>query len=332
MDNKFLPLNQEITTPWVNDIHNLAANLLSKKYGKIPKVYADIDFPPATWGSIGGDITDQLDLQAKLNTYLPLTGGTLTGKLTITNSLEMNAPIDFLNPTTGNYSWVFVNSAGDSFYFSPWDGSNWDFNKGLRFAADATGLYWNSLDLGRWASINPSRVIYMATNTIFNEVVELISTGPAGGVNSSPLSVLLSSGTATNQRLAIFGVLGVTNGLVLQRNNSTVDSILGGISYATQHIDTSDIRVKTNITQRYLSWQQLCELPLVTWSWENGSGQSSGTLAQAVQQSMPELVLTAPDGHLGIAEGKVAINIALSLVQELKQVKAELQDLKNKTP
>lgn len=45
MDGKFLPLNQETTLPWLNDIHNLAANLLSKKYGVIPKTYADLDMP-----------------------------------------------------------------------------------------------------------------------------------------------------------------------------------------------------------------------------------------------------------------------------------------------
>lgn len=48
------------------------------------------DLPAAVWGSITGTLSGQTDLQSALNAKLSLTGGTLTGDLTVETNLTVD--------------------------------------------------------------------------------------------------------------------------------------------------------------------------------------------------------------------------------------------------
>lgn len=71
----------------------------------------------------------------------------------------------------------------------------------------------------------------------------------------------------------------------------------GVIDYAipiiTAMIMASDERLKTNIRK-----VGEVPLPVYEWDWKDGSGSSSGVLAQELEQVMPEAVLTAPGSGL----------------------------------
>ena len=66
-------------------------------------------------------------------------------------------------------------------------------------------------------------------------------------------------------------------------------------------LNSSDIRLKENVTDAYTPKNLLDSIPVRSYDWKDGSGHvSAGFIAQEVQEVMPELVKADNDGILGI--------------------------------
>ena len=71
--SQFLPLNGNVTPIWTNQVHNVLANLISKKYGQIPLVENDL----ALVLSLNG-IQGHASIVAGTNVTVTTSGQTIT--------------------------------------------------------------------------------------------------------------------------------------------------------------------------------------------------------------------------------------------------------------
>jgi hypothetical protein len=92
------------------------------------------------------------------------------------------------------------------------------------------------------------------------------------------------------------------SGVAAQNNNanSGIMNTLGSLGVAT--IMHSDRNLKTNIskigvTEGGHNWYK--------WDWKDGSGSSTGVIAQEVAETVPEAVLMADDGYLAVDYSKL---------------------------
>lgn len=90
-------------------------------------------------------------------------------------------------------------------------------------------------------------------------------------------------------------------------------------------VQTSDARLKTNIVP-YQPEKSILELPLKSFDFIDGPKNQIGCLAQDLQQICPQIVTETPQGYLAIQESK----IVYLLIDEVKKLKAEIQELKER--
>jgi hypothetical protein len=94
---------------------------------------------------------------------------------------------------------------------------------------------------------------------------------------------------------------------------------------ATTFYATSDKRLKENI-KPFNPKKSILELPVVEFDFKNSGVHQIGCLAQDLQEICPEIVSKGDDGYLSINESK----IVYLLLDEVKKLKAEVEDLKAK--
>jgi len=98
--------------------------------------------------------------------------------------------------------------------------------------------------------------------------------------------------------------------------------------------DSSDIRLKKNITNLSPVLDKLLKLRGVTYNWNDDLGLTTdtqiGLIAQELEEQFPELVVTASDGYKSIQYGKLSV-INLKAIQELDLKKADQADLSQLT-
>lgn len=105
--------------------------------------------------------------------------------------------------------------------------------------------------------------------------------------------------------------------------NMTDYDLHGDLIYATAFIQTSDRRLKENITS-FSSKKSILDLPLYKYDFINGEKNSIGCMAQDLQKICPEIVHENKDGYLGIEENK----IVFLLLEEVKKLRKEVDELK----
>lgn len=105
-------------------------------------------------------------------------------------------------------------------------------------------------------------------------------------------------------------------------NNSEDVSI-----YAERDIAAfSDARYKTNIEVIQNALSNLDNINGYTYNWITGGKRCAGVLAQEVQQVLPEVVTTDPEGKLSVAYG----NMLSFVLQALKELKDEVGTIKHR--
>ena len=117
-----------------------------------------------------------------------------------------------------------------------------------------------------------------------------------------------------NNELAIYGIVTSTGGF----------------------FDTSDGRLKTNLSPIKVNLDSLSKLQKVHFDWKDkekmGSSRQLGMIAQEVQELYPELISTSEDGTLSLAYDKLGV-IALEAIdllhKENKELKARLEKLES---
>ena len=99
----------------------------------------------------------------------------------------------------------------------------------------------------------------------------------------------------------------------------------GGQIQAPAFYATSDARLKENLTE-YKPKKSILSLSVYKYDFINGQKDNIGCLAQELREICPEIVHEGADGYLSIEESK----LVYLLMDEVKQLKADIKELKNK--
>lgn len=188
----------------------------------------------------------------------------------------------------------------------------------------------------------PTHTCSIATDSTSTTPVALDHGGryklTAGG--SSVIFTMPSAPTDNDTKCAYTSVPSYTNEYPLLAKSSTSTTTTAGQPYfvtsvtltpksgqikATTFYATSDKRLKENI-KPFTPQKSILELPVVEFDFKNSGVHQIGCLAQDLQEICPEIVSKGDDGYLSINESK----IVYLLLDEVKKLKAEVEDLKAK--
>jgi hypothetical protein len=188
----------------------------------------------------------------------------------------------------------------------------------------------------------PTHTCSIATDSTSTTPVALVHGGryklTAGG--SSVIFTMPSAPTDNDTKCAYTSVPSYESEYPLLAKSSTSTTTTAGQPYfvtsvtltpkagqikATTFYATSDKRLKENI-KPFNPKKSILELPVVEFDFKNSGVHQIGCLAQDLQEICPEIVSKGDDGYLSINESK----IVYLLLDEVKKLKAEVEDLKAK--
>ena len=88
----------------------------------------------------------------------------------------------------------------------------------------------------------------------------------------------------------------------------------------------SDIRLKTNIVTIKNALETVSKMRGVNFTRIDTEENGTGVIAQEMQELVPEVVMEDNDGNLSVAYG----NLVGYLIEAIKELKAEIEELKGK--
>jgi hypothetical protein len=139
-------------------------------------------------------------------------------------------------------------------------------------------------------------------------------------VEAAYLGSGLPSGT-TSQTLR-YGPSGWEASSIL--TNDGANLVSSGSITATEFLYSSDARLKDNITRLTGALDKVKDLEGVSFNWKKDGQPEIGLIAQEVEKTMPELVVTGSDGLKAVKYG----NVVALLIEAVKEQQAEIDTLK----
>ena len=172
-----------------------------------------------------------------------------------------------------------------------------------------------------WSETNTTSLAYILNkpNTITNsDKVATTGTIPTAQAYSIPF---LSS---TTGYVELYNVTGLT-----WNTSSTTLDVPGAIVATSDITAYSDARLKTNVSVIENALDKVSNINGVTYyrSDLQSAKRQTGLIAQELQKVLPEAVLETADGTLAVAYG----NVVGLLVQAIKELRGEVEELKNGT-
>jgi hypothetical protein len=288
------------------------------------------------------------------HSYLPLTGGTLTG------GLQVNGALGALRSSTNGAIWftgtVDVNHAlWNDYYGGPatkgaansgFDGMRWNAYRGLRLKGGAGGAY-NCLIVENSGGANndhtvklyASNVLRLSTTTSGVTVAgtllvddKIMHTGDTDTYMSFDAAdqwklycggykMIQATEASSGYDYVSFG--GTTNSGEILFNVNGGDGHFDGDIYAFSTTTSSDRKLKKNIQSLEGSLEKVLGLRGVSFEWKKNNKKSIGFIAQEVQEVVPDLVKNnrkehdgvLVDEHLGVDYG----NVTALLVEAMKE-------------
>lgn len=139
------------------------------------------------------------------------------------------------------------------------------------------------------------------------------------GTVSSPkfTNISIDSNTSAADNIKLNG-----DGTIIVNGTGTITA--KGQIQAQSFLATSDARKKENI-EDYRCKKSILDLPVKKFDFIDGEKNQIGCIAQDLQEICPEIVKEDKDGYLSIQESK----LVYLLLQEVKELKAEVAELKN---
>lgn len=190
-------------------------------------------------------------------------------------------------------------------------------NETITIARGGTG------QITRGAAINallPSQT----SNT--NYVLKTDGTNVSWSTDSTAVSI--TDDTTTNSTYYI-PLTTASSGSINTANVSTTKLFFNpstGLLTSTDYNSASDIALKENLTPIANPMSVLEQLNGFKFTWKETGENAYGLTAQDVEKVIPEIVKSRPDGYKGINY----LNIIAFLVEAVKDLKQEIQELKNR--
>lgn len=192
---------------------------------------------------------------------------------------------------------------------------------GNTFYADGSGslyneqVYWNSSD---------GFVFVEAPN--FTRGINVNTREDEEGIYFNKGFICASGifGNATNDGMYFGSYSGAFSFCNTSMGNSTQYTTL----YASTFSQASDRNLKENISNFFISAENIAKMPAVTFNFKGSSEKQVGTIAQDWQKVLSEVVKVTPNGTLSMNYANASIVCAISLAKEIVKLKEEIEELK----
>jgi hypothetical protein len=191
----------------------------------------------------------------------------------------------------------------------------------------------NFVNMGINGGGNTSTGVIGGANTAY-----LYATGndfAIGNATSAKDLVFFTGGTAaSNERVRVTATT-IQPGADNSISNGTSARRWSVVYAANGTIQTSDVRLKTNITNLQYGLKEVMQLQPVAYDWKDNSGHKIGLIAQEVRKVVPEVVLgdeTKENLGMNYAElVPVLINSVKELKTEITELQKQIAELKKQT-
>ena len=194
-------------------------------------------------------------------------------------------------------------------------------------ASSTAGLSFNRSDLASTVTLTQTAATNLTCSndltvagTIHNTMIASSSSLIMQASGSNALMLNYNTGT---------GDVGFCNGT----NGALVASVTsaGIITGSGAYVNSSDIRLKTNVATLTNALNKVESLRGVSFEWNNNSPLVKnelqlGLIAQEVQEVLPEVVSPSVEGYLGVAYG----SIVPVLVEAIKELSNKVKYLESK--
>ena len=163
-----------------------------------------------------------------------------------------------------------------------------------------------------------------------NEIAAESSTNvtiTAGNISNVVLDINVVDDTSTNSTFyPTIAAAASGNAAVKISSTKLTFNPSTGLLTSTDYNSASDIALKENLTPITNPIEALSQLHGFGFTWKETGEKAYGLTAQDVEKVMPEIVKSRPDGYKGINY----LNIIAFLVEAIKDLKQEIQELKNR--
>jgi len=202
-------------------------------------------------------------------------------------------------------------------------------------ASSTAGLSFNRSDLANTVTLTQTAagILTCSGGMTFTGAV----TFPANVyLNAGATHLISGNGSSAN---TIYS--GGTSGLLFrnQADTTTIVSLtdsgsvvfIGSVTGSGAYVNSSDIRLKTNVATLTDALNKVEALRGVSFEWNNNSPlvknePQIGLIAQEVQEVLPEVVSPSVEGYLGVAYG----SIVPVLVEAIKELSNKVKYLESK--
>lgn len=212
-------------------------------------------------------------------------------------------------------------------------GSNITITSGNIAGTVITNSTWNG---------NTISVAYGGTgNTTFTSGALLKGNGTGAILNASAADIVgqigstavqaagnvtITDDTSTNATMYPVWVTTTSGNLPTKVSSSKLTfNPSSGLLTSTDYNSTSDITLKEDITPIANPLDTISQLNGFKFTWKDSGEKGYGLSAQDVEKIIPEIVRTRTDGYKGINY----LNIIALLIESVKDLKQQVQDLKN---
>lgn len=294
-----------------------------------------------TW--VNNQISDMATKTWANGQFLKLTGGTMTGAITMkANQYGSNYGIDMNNSDIINVNTIKTADLSDTwdegFLFARTNG-NWD-----SFRAADGDFYMNNNSGNDGACLHVSRLVLSSTNdaqgTAWNSPALCVGGSYSGAhieIDSNEIMAKSNASTTTTLYLNAEGGNCVINEAAgncgIGTGSPSYKLHVAGTIYATGNVTAlSDARHKTIISDAAISVEQIAKMPAVVYRWNDGredDGLHVGSIAQYWQKVLPEVVMRANDdeGTLSMQYGVAALVSSIITARKVVNHERRIKEL-----
>lgn len=270
-----------------------------------------------------------------LSSYLPLTGGTLSGPLKISKSITNDYNFEVQVGPKGDEHYIRIGTRDGNDYFricTPDNYNNWrDFiikneDGALTIDADNSngGVYLNGGSDG--VIVGANNKLYFGNNN-----------SDSSYINGKELFLRHDDTTKRSGHTLIIrgrtGQSGTPNGteiVSLSPHNDECDLYIKNedgavyISGTTGVYGPSDSRLKDNIEDINIDVNDIANAPCVRFNYKKSKKTNVGTLAQYWNEILPEAISENDEGYLYLDSGGLSIATTISLAKEVVKLKNKI--------
>ena len=204
---------------------------------------------------------------------------------------------------------------------------------------EGTNQYF-TLERARTAISGAGSIVYdsstgviSATATSAADIRAALVQGTGVTYNSTTGVISIGQAVATNSNVTFSGIT-VNGGIAMTGGISGTSASINGAITAngdiTAFANQSDIRKKENIVRIDNALDKVMQIGGYTYNFKGDDRKITGVIAQEIEKVLPEVVYDIPDEEYGTSKAIRYGNIVGLLIEAIKELKAEVDELKGR--